>query len=169
MVNGRADRCDTDVLPVTEPAKDPLGRVCVDSDEDRALVGEMGIPPSSESSLCVFDITFELVVDGVRRDDVVSGVSAAVGGGGTRSAGFGDVLNVDPNDVYPLSYKLQYGTSKRRRKDHMSVYDQSIMGFTRSYRGHPGSVMFRWDNFAPCGSVRRVPISIALILGNCSL
>jgi len=144
-VNGRADRCNVDVLPITEPGKEQLGRICVEnSEEGKALVGEMGMrAPSSESSLCVFDITSEWVVDGVRSDDAVSGVSVVVGAEGTRSAGFGNVLNVDPNDVYPLLYKLQYGTFIRRRKDHMSVYDQSIMGFTRSYRGHPGSVMFR--------------------------
>jgi hypothetical protein len=68
---------------------------------------------------------------------------------GTENVGVGG----DGFATYPLSYKLQYGTFRRRKKVHMSVYAQSIMGFTRSYRGHPGSVMFRWDSFAGNGKL----------------
>jgi hypothetical protein len=66
-------------------------------EEDESLGGETGVPPSEESSLCVFDTPCERIVDGVRGGDTVGG---AVGAEGTRSAGFGNVLNVDPNDVY---------------------------------------------------------------------
>jgi hypothetical protein len=95
-VNGREF-----VLPIIESGREPLGRVCVEAvKERRALVGEMGELSSDEGSVCVFDITCERVVDGVSRDEAVSGVSIAVGEDGTRRAGFGNVLNVEPNDVY---------------------------------------------------------------------
>jgi len=106
-VNGREFR-----PPVIESGREPLGRVCVEAvKECRALVGEMSGLPSEEGSVCVFDITWERVVDGVSRDEAVSGVSIAVAEGGTRRAGFGNVLNVDPNDVYldKISLRMSFG------------------------------------------------------------
>lgn len=90
------------ILPVIESGREPLGRVCVEAVRERkALVGEMNGPSSEEGSVCVFDITCERVVDGVSRDEAVSGED------GMRSAGFGNVLNVEPNDVYLNKIKLR--------------------------------------------------------------
>lgn len=50
--------------------------------------------------------------------------------------------------THPWSYSPQYGTSKRRRYAHTSEYDQLMIGFTRTKRGHPGSVGFRKPSLA---------------------
>ena len=102
-VNGREV-----IQPVIESGREPLGRLCVEAvKERRALVGEMSGLPSEEGSVCVVDMTCERVVDGVTRDEAVSGVSIAVGEHGMRRAGFGNVLNVDPNDVYLKEIELR--------------------------------------------------------------
>jgi hypothetical protein len=41
------------------------------------------------------------------------------------------VRAVLPREVYPLSYREQYGMSKVRRKCHTWPYSQLIIGFTR--------------------------------------
>jgi len=53
----------------------------------------------------VSDMTCDKVVDGVRIEDAVKGVSVA-GDGGTRRAGLGKVLNVDPREVYLIQTNL---------------------------------------------------------------
>lgn len=62
----------------------------------------MGDSASASGTACVLDMTVASAVVGVINDEVESG--CACGGPvteeSTRSAGFGNVLYVDPSDVY---------------------------------------------------------------------
>lgn len=116
------------ILPVIESGREPLGRVCVEAvKECRALVGEMSGLSSEEGSVCVFDITCERVVDGVSRDEAVSGVSIAVGEDGARRAGFGYVLNVDPSDVYLNEIRLRVSFGVKAMVRHVPFVIQTTV------------------------------------------
>jgi hypothetical protein len=118
------------------------------------LVGVSERPASTSSS--------------VLRDGLGVGSSAGAAvahSGSINNAGFGNVLYVEPSDVYlwlhertvflnvqeetdPSSYREQYGTSSARRNVHTSAYDQSMIGCTRSNAGQPGSHGFRCESLA---------------------
>lgn len=62
----------------------------------------MGDSASASGTACVLDMTVASAVVGVINDEVEIGCSCdgSVTEESTRSAGFGNVLYVDPSDVY---------------------------------------------------------------------
>ena len=82
-----------------------------DMKEERAVVGLRRSAVGEAGSVCVVDMNCERAVPGVTRPGEAGDRES-----GTTSAGFGKVLYVEPREVYPSSYREQYGTFSWRRK-----------------------------------------------------